>query len=238
MRNLPDSFKHASLEALISRLSFVNSGAINIKAVPWQSGDMQGTLKDCKGKQLPEETVLDWFIQMTLALKYVHDKNILHRQACHLCDVFFCGTSCIQVPVSALHAVPEQQNGPECLQGHCTDNLCCNTQSTNLSAFKHCVLGVGRDFKTANVFRAEGGLLKVGDFGVSKVLSSTLALAKTAIGTPYYISPEICLNRPYNAKVRVLLLQVTQPFPTARHSSSKPVPPRFEEAKTSGRGAF
>lgn len=48
---------------------------------------------------------------------------------------------------------------------------------------------------------AEGGLLKVGDFGVSKVLSSTLALAKTAIGTPYYISPEICLNRPYNAKV-------------------------------------
>lgn len=48
---------------------------------------------------------------------------------------------------------------------------------------------------------AEGGLLKVGDFGVSKVLSSTLALAKTTIGTPYYISPEICLNRPYNAKV-------------------------------------
>lgn len=58
-----------------------------------------------------------------------------------------------------------------------------------------------RDFKTANVFMAEGGLLKVGDFGVSKVLSSTLALAKTTIGTPYYISPEICLNRPYNAKV-------------------------------------
>ncbi len=59
----------------------------------------------------------------------------------------------------------------------------------------------GRDFKTANVFMAEGSLLKIGDFGVSKVLSSTLALAKTAIGTPYYISPEICLNRPYNAKV-------------------------------------
>ena len=58
-----------------------------------------------------------------------------------------------------------------------------------------------RDFKTANIFMAQGGLLKVGDFGVSTVLTSTLALARTAIGTPYYISPEICLSRPYNAKV-------------------------------------
>lgn len=59
-----------------------------------------------------------------------------------------------------------------------------------------------RDFKSANVFMAEGGIVKVGDFGVSKVLADTLALAKTAIGTPYYLCPEICMSRPYNAKVR------------------------------------
>lgn len=58
---------------------------------------------------------------------------------------------------------------------------------------------------------AEGGLLKVGDFGVSKVLSSTLALAKTTIGTPYYISPEICLNRPYNAKVSPICAVLNSP---------------------------
>ena len=46
-----------------------------------------------------------------------------------------------------------------------------------------------------------GGLLKLGDFGVSKVLSSTHHFAATAIGTPFYMSPEICQNKKYDAKV-------------------------------------
>ena len=58
-----------------------------------------------------------------------------------------------------------------------------------------------RDLKPQNVFMSTGGILKLGDFGVSKVLASGVALARTAIGTPYYISPEICQNRSYNAKV-------------------------------------
>ena len=29
---------------------------------------------------------------------------------------------------------------------------------------------------------------------------STVELARTCIGTPYYLSPEICENRPYNNK--------------------------------------
>jgi serine/threonine protein kinase len=42
------------------------------------------------------------------------------------------------------------------------------------------------------------GVIKVGDFGVTKLLESTAAMAKTTIGTPYYISPEICLEQPYS----------------------------------------
>ena len=44
------------------------------------------------------------------------------------------------------------------------------------------------------------GKCKLGDFGVSKVLSGTTQLASTAVGTPYYLSPEICENRAYNHK--------------------------------------
>ena len=48
---------------------------------------------------------------------------------------------------------------------------------------------------------SSGGVLKLGDFGVSRVMDSPAALAKTMIGTPYYISPEITRCKPYNAKV-------------------------------------
>eukprot|EP00954_Amorphochlora_amoebiformis_P010678 833065-Amorphochlora_amoeboformis.AAC.1 len=35
---------------------------------------------------------------------------------------------------------------------------------------------------------------------IAKSLNSTVAMARTQIGTPYYLSPEICKNKPYNAK--------------------------------------
>jgi len=50
---------------------------------------------------------------------------------------------------------------------------------------------------------AAGGLVLVmivGDFGISKSMAHTMANAITRIGTPYYLSPEICMNKPYNAK--------------------------------------
>jgi len=41
---------------------------------------------------------------------------------------------------------------------------------------------------------------KLGDFGVAKVLSSTADLAKTQIGTPFYMSPELINSHPYSYK--------------------------------------
>jgi NIMA (never in mitosis gene a)-related kinase len=34
----------------------------------------------------------------------------------------------------------------------------------------------------------------------AQVLEGTLQLAQTAVGTPYYLSPEICQGKPYNHK--------------------------------------
>ena len=43
----------------------------------------------------------------------------------------------------------------------------------------------------------EKGIIKLGDFGIAKVLEGTSDMAQTMIGTPYYMSPEICQNKPY-----------------------------------------
>ena len=36
------------------------------------------------------------------------------------------------------------------------------------------------------------GIVKLGDFGIAKVLSNNTQLAKTLVGTPYNLSPELC----------------------------------------------
>jgi NIMA (never in mitosis gene a)-related kinase len=54
-----------------------------------------------------------------------------------------------------------------------------------------------RDLKAENVFIGAQHTLKIGDFGIAKALEHTLAQAQTKIGTPYYLSPELCADRPY-----------------------------------------
>ncbi len=42
--------------------------------------------------------------------------------------------------------------------------------------------------------------IKLGDFEIAKVLSHTRDKAKTLVGTPYYLAPEIIENKPYSFK--------------------------------------
>ena len=96
-------------------------------------GDLSGMIKKQRGAYFRENQILDWFVQICLALKHIHDRKVLHR-----------------------------------------------------------------DIKSQNIFLTQTGMIKMGDFGIARVLNSTKDNAKTMVGTPYYLSPEIVENRPYS----------------------------------------
>ena len=101
------------------------------------SGDLGKLIKSQQqiGIYLKEDIILNWFVQLCFALKYLHEKKIIHR-----------------------------------------------------------------DLKLSNVFLCSSGDVKLGDFGIAKILNSREEFAKTLVGTPYYLSPEICMKKKYNSK--------------------------------------
>ncbi|KAG9233377.1 kinase-like domain-containing protein [Amylocarpus encephaloides] len=56
-----------------------------------------------------------------------------------------------------------------------------------------------RDLKPENVFLGEDNSVKLGDFGLSKIMASH-DFASTYVGTPFYMSPEICAAERYTLK--------------------------------------
>ncbi|KAI1890931.1 hypothetical protein AGOR_G00158670 [Albula goreensis] len=106
-----------------------------------EGGDLYQRLKQRKGEHLLERQVVEWFVQISMALQYLHEKHILHR-----------------------------------------------------------------DLKTQNIFLTKTNIIKVGDLGIAKVLENQNDMASTLIGTPYYMSPELLSNKPYNHKSDVWAL--------------------------------
>ena len=100
-------------------------------------GDLSNKIKNQrkKGKYFSENQILDYFTQICLAIKHIHDRKILHR-----------------------------------------------------------------DIKSQNIFLMKNNRVKLGDFGIAKCLNGTFEKAKTLIGTPYYLSPEIINDKPYDYK--------------------------------------
>ncbi|ELP95016.1 serine/threonine protein kinase Nek3, putative [Entamoeba invadens IP1] len=67
-------------------------------------------------------------------------------------------------------------------------------------AYLHSVHILHRDLKTQNIFLMADGTVKIGDFGIGRMLAGDDESAHTVIGTPYYLSPEICKGLPYGYK--------------------------------------
>lgn len=66
------------------------------------------------------------------------------------------------------------------------------------------------DLKSQNIFLDKHSEVKFGDFGIARVLTHTLEQARTLVGTPYYLSPELC-NQVCTCVFVWLLVCVNQP---------------------------
>ena len=117
--------------------------SLNIVTEYADGGNLSEKIKKQNNQPFKESEILDYFTQICLALKHIHEKKIIHR-----------------------------------------------------------------DLKSGNVFLMKSGLVKLGDFGISKKFQNTLDKAKTMIGTPYYLSPEIIDNKPYDSKIDIWSLGV------------------------------
>ena len=63
-----------------------------------------------------------------------------------------------------------------------------------------------RDLKCANIFIDNTNTYKIGDLNVSKVAKKGLVYTQT--GTPYYASPEVWRDEPYDVKSDIWSLGV------------------------------
>ncbi|XP_053388998.1 serine/threonine-protein kinase Nek4-like isoform X2 [Mercenaria mercenaria] len=124
--------------------SFEKEGFLYIAMQYCEGGDLYtycNKLKEQKGTLLEERQLVEWFVQIAMALEYMHERDILHR-----------------------------------------------------------------DLKTQNIFLTKSIIIKVGDLGIARVLDNCSDMATTLFGTPYYMSPELFSNKPYNHKSDVWAL--------------------------------
>jgi len=82
-----------------------------------------------------------------------------------------------------------------------------------------------RDLKPANIFLDGNNEIKLGDFGLSKIMGESQQFASTNVGTPYYMSPEQINEKSYDEKsdiwsVGCLLYEIAAlhpPFQATNH---------------------
>ncbi|XP_035308745.1 serine/threonine-protein kinase Nek3 isoform X6 [Cricetulus griseus] len=69
--------KHPNIVAF--KESFEAEGHLYIVMEYCDGGDLMQKIKQQKGKLLPEDMILNWFIQICLGVNHIHKKRVLHR---------------------------------------------------------------------------------------------------------------------------------------------------------------
>eukprot|EP00747_Dinoflagellata_sp_TGD_P140012 gnl/TRDRNA2_/TRDRNA2_175961_c0_seq7.p1 gnl/TRDRNA2_/TRDRNA2_175961_c0~~gnl/TRDRNA2_/TRDRNA2_175961_c0_seq7.p1 ORF type:complete len:674 (+),score=79.81 gnl/TRDRNA2_/TRDRNA2_175961_c0_seq7:97-2118(+) len=82
-------------------------------------------------------------------------------------------------------------------------------QGISALKFLHDLHVLHRDIKPANFLLAAGDTLKMGDFGLAKILSGSMDHAQSHCGTQAYMSPELLQNQPYSQANDIWAMGVT-----------------------------
>ncbi|NXI45228.1 NEK2 kinase, partial [Galbula dea] len=95
---------------------------------------------------------------------------------------------------------------------------------------------VHRDIKPANVFLDGKQNVKLGDFGLARILHHDTSFARTFVGTPYYMSPEQMNRMSYNEKSDIwslgcLLYELCSLSPPFRAYNQKELAEKIREGK-------
>lgn len=75
--------------------------------------------------------------------------------------------------------------------------------------FLHEKKKIHRDVKCGNILLNRDGYAKLGDFGVSTSLATSLSRRVSKIGSPYWMSPEVIAQKKYNFKTDIWSLGIT-----------------------------
>ena len=154
-------------------------------------GDLEQSLHAARkqGRHMSEQQLLDWFVQMSLALQYLHSRRVLHRDL-KTANVFLTRANIVKLGdlgVARVCAWPAPTAPPSrsLLVG------CCGRRTPAASP-THPLHVPTRPHPCRT--------------GCTQVLSATAELAKTFVGTPYYLSPELLSSQPYGPPADVWAL--------------------------------